>query len=332
MAIPTPRRTDTGGDPFAAVLDRAVQDTPRERAVPEPAEARDAAPPADELPADQAAELPPETDAPAADANGDAADAAVGDGATSPFAQTQPDDTLSRGESARRETAGKGTDSPRTSSPHGASAEPLVAVVVQQGVQHNGPVVAGASPNAITAVGAASAAKGAGQALLRGFDAGDLRPNAPTRAAATTPGYRTQTVGGAELLEQARDSVFKQILLQLAPDGGEMRLRLQPPDLGELDLRLVVEQGNKLSLTVTAERADLAAMLQKHLDELKQTLQASGLEVTDAQVHTRGDGDRAAERGFAQHGRRHGADDTTDAAPEPPARRWVRAEGLDFWA
>ncbi|MBX3463716.1 MAG: flagellar hook-length control protein FliK, partial [Planctomycetes bacterium] len=156
----------------------------------------------------------------------------------------------------------------------------------------------------------------------------------PARAAAVAPGYRTTDAAAAERLEQARDSVFKQILVQLTADGGEMRVRLQPPELGELDLRLVVEDGNRLTLTIAAERADLTQLLQKHLDQLKQTLQASGLQVADAQVHQRGAGGAGEQAGFGPRQRRHAAN-AEPIAPAPfaaPGRGWISAAGLDFWA
>src|SRR5690606_25045264 len=125
--------------------------------------------------------------------------------------------------------------------------------------------VAGSPGRAITAVGAAARA---GTAPAAAPAIAEQRPAMPLRTAATAASYRTTAPAGAELLEHARDSVFKQILLQLQPDGGERRLRLEPPDLGELDLRLLVENGNRLSLAIAAERADLAQLLQKHLAEL----------------------------------------------------------------
>jgi flagellar hook-length control protein FliK len=134
------------------------------------------------------------------------------------------------------------------------------------------------------------------------------------------------------MLEQARDSVFKQILMKLNGDGGEMRLRLEPPDLGELDLRLVVEHGNKLSLTIGAERPDLAQLLQRHLDELKQTLQAAGLEVTSAQVETREHGGSREWRDQPASGGQRSHDDQAESAPQMLRRAgYVTAEGLDFW-
>jgi len=188
------------------------------------------------------------------------------------------------------------------------------------------PIVAGQS----TAVQAVGATKAAGQGPMRGLDGDWQRATTPLRTPAATAGYRTSEAASAQLLEQARDSVFKQILLKLNPEGGEMRVRLDPPELGELDLHMIVEGGNKLSLSIGAERADLTQLIQRHLDELKQTLERAGLHVTDAQVHTRGEGSHS------RHGRdeqRPGSDGETDRDTDirPRSGGYVTAEGLDFW-
>lgn len=331
LRIPAPTRTDAGGSAFAAVLDQVAQDRPVAEVESREPEPRDEQAEVTDTPVDaRADELPAEApqDSGVDDAAGGEADAS--DDLSSHGNVGNPDvtETLRRGESERREDAGKGTDSPRTSSSKAATAEPLLAAVVQR--SGNEPVLTGSVGTTDGKVSAVASAK-TGEAPTRGIDAGAVRSNAAVRAAAVTPGYRTTNVANAELLEQARDSVFKQILMQLDTDGGEMRVRLQPPDLGELDLRLVVEHGNKLSLTIAAERADLTLLLQKHLGELKQTLQASGLEITDAQVHQRAAGGDRDDGGFYRD--RRGAQPTADVpAPAPMRRGYVSAEGLDFWA
>lgn len=160
------------------------------------------------------------------------------------------------------------------------------------------------------------------------------RPSTPLPTPAATAGYRTWNAQSMQLLEQARDSVFKQILLKLGKDGGEMRLRLDPPEFGQLDLRLVVEQGNQLRLSIGAERPELQAWLQRHLDELKQSLQQAGLDVTHADVHAQTDasgGHASWQRDTSAFGG-NAADDHEPAAPSLAAAGWTTAQGLDFWA
>ncbi len=328
LRIPAPARASSGGgESFAAVLEQAVQDDAPPAPEPTPPADAAAAPASDE-PDPDAAALPPAP--PADDEELPAADrTAATTLAAAPTAAAEDADHLRRPEPAGSTPAGRGQDPAHATRPGTANAETLLVAVVQHGAQTRGPAIA-LPPAGVAAVGAARA----GEAPTRAFDAGLARPTPPVRAAAVAAGYRTDAAGGAALLEQARDSVFKQILLQLHADGGEMRLRLEPPDLGELDLRLVVTNGNQLSLTIAAERADLTLLLQKHLDELKQTLQASGLEVTDAHVHQRDAGAARDEGAFRPAGRgRADADDDAVTAPATALRRgYVTAEGLDFWA
>lgn len=241
-------------------------------------------------------------------------------------AATAADDTR-RGEPVRQETAGKGADSPRPSS---RDAEPLLAAVVQRNAGAPAPFAVAERGPAVAGVGATRAAEPA----TRGVDAPFARAQGALRGPAVAASYRTSSAASAELIEQARDSVFKQILVQLTGDGGEMRLRLQPPDLGELDLQLVVENGNRLSLTIAAERTDLADLLQRHLDELKHTLQQAGLDVASASVQTRSEFARSQQQRDAH--RDDGATGTTanpiDQRDESPRRGLVSATGLDFWA
>ena len=250
------------------------------------------------------------------------------DGSAPTQAQQLVDDPH-RGEPVRQETAGKGADSPRTSSAR-PSSEPLLVAFVQHAAQQPAAPVAVAASRAIGGVGATSAATGP----TRGVDGWQQRASEALRAQATVAGYRTSSAASAELLEQARDSVFKQILLQVTDGGGEMRVRLQPPEFGELDVRLVVENGNQLNLTIAAERADMTQLLQRHLDELKQSLQAAGLDVAGASVHTRGEGPHDGARDQRGQGGAFAgdADEQAAATTTPRLGGYVSAEGLDFWA
>jgi flagellar hook-length control protein FliK len=242
-------------------------------------------------------------------------------------------DSIRRGEPERQETAGKGPDSPRTSSrPAAAGSEPGPAApslpTGSANTTTNGVAI---GPAAQPAVAPAVTAR-SGEALVRGVDGPAFRPSTPTRAPAVQAGYATSSAASAEMVERARDSVFRQILMKLTGDGGEMRLRLEPPELGELDLRLVVEGGNKLSLSITADRPDVMQLLQRHLDELKQALQQNGLEVTDAHVEAKS---QDARRQHGQHAGDAPADKAPERAPTPRSQRsggFITATGLDFWA
>lgn len=155
---------------------------------------------------------------------------------------------------------------------------------------------------------------------------------APLSAPAVTAAYRTLTPQALQLTEAARDSVFKQILLRLGRESSEMRVRLEPPDLGELDLRLTVDKGGQLRLFLGVERPELAAMLDRNLDQLKQHLQQNGLQVVHAEVRGGGGGDRE-DRSHRHH---FGDADHSPALDAPPATTtgrggWIGTDGLDFW-
>ena len=260
-------------------------------------------------------------------------DAPVGDDGDAPSedASVEPDadvtESIRRGEPERQETAGKGSDSPRTSS---QNSEQLIAATLQSSQPKNAAPIGVAQQ---AAAQTANAARGA-EPAIRGAGTLESAGQAAPKAQRAAAGYGTRNAASAQLLEQARDSVFKQILMKLKDDGGEMRVRLQPPELGELDLRLTVEGGNRLSLAIGAERPDMVQLLQRHLEELKQTLQQNGMEITGAEVQTRSE----FERGNGADGRQGGAasggenDHAEDAASAPRSRGYITAEGLDFWA
>ena len=217
-----------------------------------------------------------------------------------------------------------------TKRPAAATHEPLLAAAfhAQRGAQQ--PLVAGPAMSPPNQPMPARAA----DALVRGAGGAPLASASHVKSAAVQTGYATKSAHSMQLLEQARDSVFKQILMKLTDGGGEMRMRLSPPDLGQLDLRMTVEGGNKLTLVIGAERGDMAQLLQRHLEELKSTLQENGLEVTGAEVQTRDDFERQqAADGDAGDDASHAADDfAEDAASAPRPRGYVTADGLDFWA
>ncbi|MBM3963132.1 MAG: flagellar hook-length control protein FliK, partial [Planctomycetes bacterium] len=309
--------------------DRRVDDVDAE--VPADADAlaaagRDEAPTARADHGDDAGFATLPTDAGQADA------AATADGNGTPGLTVADQSLADRGSAARRE-AGEGEPPARAAAK--PSAEPLLAAVLHAGpVDQAAPApvaVAAANGNATGAIGATRAV----DAPTPGSHLPALRPPTPLAGAAVTGSYRTNNAASAELLAQARDSVFQQILVKLAGDGGgEMRLVLQPPDLGQLDLRLVMDQGNRLSLTIAAERQDMAHLLQRHLDELKQTLQQAGLDVAGAEVQTRSEYERQRRE---QDAAPQGA--VTAAEPAPTGfsdstrpRGVLRADGLDFWA
>jgi hypothetical protein len=321
MAIPRTRGADeTNGEAFAVVLDQAVA-----AEVPAPVDSNDPLPPAADAAVDtNDGKLAPGSEEWVATTNETVAD---GDGAVD--AEPTASATVADVDATAVERADTQLKAPIEAAPNAVAsrpsataAEPLWEAVAQRRAGGAIPVLTNGNTS-----GAKPASPTAGPASLRGVAASGERTNAPLAAPAAATIYRSAAPAGAALLEQTRDSVFQQILLQLTPNGGEMRLRLQPPDLGELDLQLVVEHGNQLHLAISAERADLADLLRQNLDQLKATLRAAGLEVGEASVRTRDGSSREQERSD------RGASSSRDeAVPTPTRRRRQATSGLDFWA
>jgi flagellar hook-length control protein FliK len=341
MAFPQAANPADAGDAFAAVLDAAIDgEQTRERVDARHVEDRrvddvdaDAETEADEIPATTGDELPREEQGEFATLPTDAQALAAGEHAAAMHAQEDgnvADASLADGSTTARRDAGNTTAAEPVRPAGKPSVEPLLAATLNPMTAQApaaAPVAAGKENN----VGAIGAARGVA-AAAPGPAAPLARPNAPLATPATAGSLRTNNAASAELIEQARDSVFKQILVKLTGEGGEMRLKLQPADLGELDLRLVMDQSNRLNLTIAAERQDMAHLLQRHLDELKQSLQQAGLEVAGAQVQTRGEFEREQRQRDAEP---KGAAIAAEQDNQPTTGRrrgFISANGLDFWA
>lgn len=328
MRVPVAASMQTGRtDTFARTLDEVVAAREPEPVDLAAARAEDAPSPVAEPPIPSAPE--PERESEPSATEGTAADTTADDGHLAPIQSGREADatTSLRREPMRQDPAGRGTESP---SPAVRTAEPLLAAAVSQRANGNAPVVA----TGTSSIQPTAATQRGGQAQTRGVGLASTQSTQPERPPAVAASYRTSSAASAQLLEQARDSVFKQILLKLTGDGGEMRLRLQPPDLGELDLRLVVDGGNRLNLTMAADRPELADLLHRHLGELKQTLQQAGLEISGATVQTRSEFARdQRERDLARsHGNLTADAVADDVPPAPQHFSYISATGLDFWA
>jgi flagellar hook-length control protein FliK len=194
------------------------------------------------------------------------------------------------------------------------------------------PTTAAPALGPATAVAGTQSGDGAGS-RLRVEQPGELR--AGTRLTrGTGPRLRTYDAQAMELQLKTRDSVFKNIAMRLLPDGGEMRMRLDPPHLGNLDIKLVVEKGVVVQLSLGAERADVANMLDRSLPELKQFLESQGLSLGHSAVSTfEFAGQSHAHHSWGNGGNGSGAEDHEPEALTGALRSdFVTAEGLDFWA
>ncbi|MCK5940517.1 MAG: hypothetical protein KAI24_01005, partial [Planctomycetes bacterium] len=132
--------------------------------------------------------------------------------------QADVTDSIRRGEADQQnKTAGKGNLSPRTSST--PAHEPLMTAAfhaqhgTQQSLAGNPGQLQQANPAAVRAA----------EPTIRGAATAQQANSTPPKAAHVQTGYATKSAASMQMLEQARDSVFKQILMKLSSDGGEMR-------------------------------------------------------------------------------------------------------------
>lgn len=153
------------------------------------------------------------------------------------------------------------------------------------------------------------------------------------RASGVTPRFIDPRA--LQTAEEARASIFRQIAMRLTPEGGEMRMRLDPPELGQLNLHMVVDKAGSMRLQIVAERPEIASVIERHLGELKQTLAEQGIDVAqaDIQFSERGQAHEqlADEWGQASHETNTGEGAEHEEAPAARNLGYITAEGLDYW-
>lgn len=102
--------------------------------------------------------------------------------------------------------------------------------------------------------------------------------------AASAPHPRAAEATGHELralreLPAANENEIVRSTQVLARDGGgQARIQLVPPQLGQLDLRVTLTE-NAVQVSISADRGQVAELLARHVPELRQVLQAQGLQV-----------------------------------------------------
>ena len=112
---------------------------------------------------------------------------------------------------------------------------------------------------------------------------------------------------------------------------------LDPPELGKLDITLTIENGNVARLVIGAERPELAAMLEKHMAELRSHLESQGIKVDSTEVHAREENNQGQTRQNGKHQKKGASDDADDASNDPWARvranpGFITADGIQIWA
>lgn len=346
MSVPqgTDGRDADAGESFAGALERAVARDERAAGPSERSRSFGSDPHPESAPETQAPQPGASPDAPADGTP--APETVAAQAANQRTDRADPNTIDEEGTSASRETAGKGagvSSSSTSSSTGDASAKgPTVLDALGRGpAAPVGMTQVVASDSAVTGATAVSFAAtrstGANQSVTASFGVDDAAPksNTPTKTQAPV-GYRTINPQTLQLAEQARDSVIRQIAMRLNSEGGEMRVLVDPPELGELEMKMVVE-GDTMRLSITAERPEVALMLQKHLAELRNALAQQGTTITEAEVHTRDPhaerGDRSGRDGQTNDDGTSGnasQDDAANSENRAP-RGYFTADGFDLW-
>jgi flagellar hook-length control protein FliK len=140
-----------------------------------------------------------------------------------------------------------------------------------------------------------------------------------------------------EVVNQVRES----IVTTVDQSNREAHLQLDPPELGKLAIQLVME-GERIHAHIVAESADVGALIQAHLPELKQALHSHRLDLDTVrvEVQTGGGGPNTSSQNSQQEERasRHGSNlsmaqaDTRDpetALTTPPVDH---RGGVNVWA
>ena len=241
--------------------------------------------------------------------------------------------TIQEEGSGRLSTPGKGSDSSSTFSSSVGEGAGAVSGKKSESVSHAPAlsVFARASTQGGTGSAGAAGNQGAGRIAVEfGDGARETRRAAP----ATRSSFRGYDAKALELSEKMRDSIFKQVAMKLVPNGGHMLVRLDPPQLGQIDIHMVVEKGTVVHLSLGAERAEIAGMLEKHLPELKQHLIDQGLGVENSEVFTRDFAEQPHahnNRSFGRHGDRMESEEPEFLNNQTLPAGYITADGLDFW-
>lgn len=178
--------------------------------------------------------------------------------------------------------------------------------------------------------------------LLRGSEGRDQGGPAPTRGAANfapeladatladaTPDLplEVEAVAEASAAEAPSEGaplgehdLISQLEISIEPGREEARIQLHPEELGRVDVRVRRREG-RIVATLTVERPETSAEIEAQLPELRDALEAKGVELDEVEVQT-GAFDLDAEQG-RERGREDSAPEQTvpqEAAPRRPRR------------
>jgi hypothetical protein len=147
--------------------------------------------------------------------------------------------------------------------------------------------------------------------IARNDVSSDVEPKAQSIAQGTffrsLESERTAAPQTAHVWSATIERLAAEISTHVRQNRHEVTMRLEPPELGNLRIELSLD-GDRLQARVTAEIADAGNLIQTHLPELRQALQAHKLDLVNVQV------DLGGWAGLAQDSRQQSRESADPAA------------------
>jgi flagellar hook-length control protein FliK len=134
------------------------------------------------------------------------------------------------------------------------------------------------------------------------------------------------------------ERIAGEISTHIGKNSHEALIRLEPPELGRLKIDLILE-GDKVQARIVAEVAETKALIQTHLPELRQALQAHRLELGEVRMDVSGQGGEKGDlpQGFQQDPGGHAGRSQRSAvsgqrSAEGEIARSDQSSGVNVWA
>jgi flagellar hook-length control protein FliK len=163
-------------------------------------------------------------------------------------------------------------ESGRESSPRPAPAQQREHAAEPSSVDPGGAAAPDAAPQPGQSAGRASAAAQPAPVL----DASALAPVADPAGARESGGAPNAVRALPELPAHGEVEVVRSVRVLAEQGGGRVTIRLDPPELGGLSLRVVVSDG-AVHVSLVADQAPVADLLQRHSSDLRSALESHGL-------------------------------------------------------
>lgn len=193
----------------------------------------------------------------------------------------------------------------------------------------------GMDPAQVTVILNSSASASAGDqpqdqfsSFLSGQETAKPQGSFVDTAAAGTEAMLAQRYGIRDLHQHLMD----QIRVAVDPSRNEAKIRLHPPELGEIRIHLVMEDK---AVTVRMDVAEhmTRVLLERDLDQLKNTLADAGIEVSRFDIHSEQQRSRTKKEGNKKDASPETVEEESGAGldePEGPVDLGAHREGVDY--